>query len=313
MVQLAPITDKPEAVAAETLRNKQILFCQYPPSNFDDMTDLKWIQVSSVGFEQLYRLSLPSKGIRACNARGVFDVAIAEWCIAMMVALARDLPGMVRNQQRRIWDREARFQAEIRGARLGIWGYGGIGRETARLAKCLGLEVWALNRAHPGRRDELYVVPGTGDPEGTLPDRTFLPDQRFEFLSGLDYLLLSMPLTPATREIVGRQELAALPKTAYILNPARGPLIEEAPLVDALRTRRIQGAALDSHYYYPLPPDHPLWGMENVIITPHISGSDRSPRFAERNWDVFVENVRRSLAGEPLLNELSPRELNGEG
>jgi phosphoglycerate dehydrogenase-like enzyme len=312
VIKLTPVTEESEPVPGEILRDKQILFCEYPPSNFEDMTDLKWIEVVSVGFEQLYKLSLPDKGIRACNARGVFDVPIAEWCIAMMVALARDLRGMLRNQDQRIWDRDARFQAEIRGATLGIWGYGGIGRETARLAKCLGLKVWALDRTPPGRRDGLYVVPGTGDPDGTLPDRTFLPDQRFEFLSGLDYLVLTMPLTPKTQGIVGAPELAALPKSAYILNPARGPIIEEAPLVDALRARRIKGAALDTHYYYPMPPDHPLWGMENVIFTPHISGSGGSPHFAERNWDIFVENVRRFLADEPLLNELSAKELRGE-
>jgi len=239
-------------------------------------------------------------------------VPIAEWCIAMMVNLTRDLPGMFRNQQQHVWDPDARFQGEIRGATIGIWGYGGIGRETARLAKCFGLRVWVLDVAPPGRRDGMYRVPGVGDPDGMLPDRVFLFDQRFEFLSGLNYLVLTMPLTPKTRGIVGARELAALPKSAYVLNPARGPLIEEAVLVDALRNRRIKGAALDAHYYYPLPPDHPLWSMENVIITPHISGSDSSTRFTERIWEVFAENVRRFLAGGPLLNELTPQELRGQ-
>ena len=312
VIEITPLTAEPEPVPAEKLRNKQIMFCEYPPTNFEDMTELKWMQLSSVGFEHLYRLSLPDKGIRACNARGVFDVPIAEWCIAMMVNLTRDLPGMFRNQQQRVWDRDARFQAEIRGATVGIWGYGGIGRETARLAKCFDLKVWALDIAPPGRRDRVYRVPGTGDPDGTLPDRAFLPEQRFEFLSGLDYLVLTMPLTPKTRGIIGAKELAALPKSACVLNPARGPLMEEAALVDALRNRRIKGAALDAHYYYPLPPDHPLWSMENVIITPHISGSDSSTRFTERNWEVFAENIRRFLAGELLLNELTPQELRGE-
>jgi phosphoglycerate dehydrogenase-like enzyme len=174
------------------------------------------------GFEHLYGLSLPDKGIRACNARGVFDVPIAEWCISLMVVLTRDLPGMFRNQQQRIWDQDARFQAEIRGATVGIWGYGGIGRETAQPAKCFGLKVWALHYAHPGGRNGLYVVPSRGDLDGTIADRTFLPAQRSEFLSGLDYLVLTMPLKPQTRGVVGAQELAALPKSAYILDPAWG-------------------------------------------------------------------------------------------
>src|SRR5439155_3049057 len=104
---------------------------------------------------------------------------------------------------------------------IGIWGYGGIGRETARLAKCFGLRVWVLDVAPPGRRDGVYRVPGVGDPDGMLPDRVFLFDQRFEFLSGLNYLVLTMPVTPKTRGIVGARELAALPKSAYVLNPAR--------------------------------------------------------------------------------------------
>ena len=312
VIEITPLTSESERVPAEKLRNKQILFCEYPPANLEDMTELKWLQASSVGFEHLYKFSLPDKGIRACNARGVFDVPIAEWCLAMMVNLARDLPGLLRNQQQHVWDPAARFQGEIRGATVGIWGYGGIGRETARLAKSFGLRVWALEVVPPGRRDGLYRVPGVGDPDGTLPDRVFLLAQRLEFLSGLDYLVLTMPLTPKTRGIVGAKELAALPRSAYVLNPARGPLIEEAALVDALRNRRIKGAALDAHYYYPLPPNHPLWSMENVIITPHISGTDSSPRFTERIWDVFAENVRRFLAGEPLLNELTPQELRGE-
>ncbi|MGY8673311.1 MAG: NAD(P)-dependent oxidoreductase, partial [Verrucomicrobiia bacterium] len=105
--------------------------------------------------------------------------------------------------------------------------------------------------------------------------------------------------------------LRALRPTAYILNPARGPLIQEQALLQALREGLIAGAALDTHYHYPMPPDHPLWRMPNVIMTPHISGSSGSPTFLERVWDILVQNVGRLQNDEPLLNELTPQQLLG--
>jgi phosphoglycerate dehydrogenase-like enzyme len=289
----------------------QAIFCTYPPSNLDDMPQLRLIQIASSGFIQLCGLNLPTRGVRACNARGVFDTAIAEWNIAMMVNLARRLPDLFRNQQQGIWDRAAKFQTEIRGATVGLWGYGGIGRQTARLAKALGLQVHVLTRSPIQARSEVYCVKGSGDVDGVLPDSTFTTGQEREFLSGLDFLVLCMPLTPATEGIVGSDELAALPSHAYLLNPARGPLVNEEALIDALATRKIAGAALDTHYYYPMPADHPLWAMQNVIMTPHISGSSESPFFIQRIWELFVENVARWIDGRPLLNELSVAQLEG--
>ena len=111
---------------------------------------------------------------------------------------------------------------------------------------------------------------------------------------------------------MGEAELRALRPTAYVLNPARGPLIQEQALLKALREGWIAGAALDTHYHYPMPPDHPLWAMPNVIMTPHISGSGGSPFFLQRIWDIFVQNVERFQKGEPLLNELTASQLRGE-
>lgn len=312
VVEVVPIMQRPEQVVpAEKLRGKHILCSQLPPANFDEMTDLKWVQLSTVGYSSLYGRGLPERGVRVVNARGVFDAAIAEWCIAMMINLARDVPGMQRNQQQRVWNRDARFQQGVRGTTLGIYGYGGIGRETARLAKCLGVKVWVLSRNPLSRRDNTYLVPGTGDPEGVLPERVFSPPEKFEFLSKLDFLLLAMPHTPQTTGIIGAAELAALPNSAKVLNPARGPLIDEQALLKALRDGQIQGAALDTHYHYPLPPEHPLWRMENVILTPHIAGTVEHQDFLPRIWEILCENTQRFMRGEPLLNEVTPQELHG--
>jgi phosphoglycerate dehydrogenase-like enzyme len=229
----------------------------------------------------------------------------------MMVNLARDLRGMMHNQDAELWDRSSRFQREIRGSTVGLWGYGGIGRETARLAKALGMQVHVLTRNGVGDRRNIYYVPGTGDPEGTLPDKVFRLDEKEQFLSGVDFLILAMPHTAANTGIIDQAELRRMKQGAFLLNPARGALVDEQALVSALREKRIAGAALDTHHHYPMPPGHPLWQMPNVILTPHISGSSLSPKFLERVWDIFVQNVGRLIADEPLLNELSAAHLNG--
>jgi phosphoglycerate dehydrogenase-like enzyme len=273
------------------------------------MKRLEFIQLGTVGYSQLYGLGLPERSIRACNALGVFDVPIAEWTVAMMVNLARDLRGMIRNQEAGLWVNSTIYQREIRGSVVGIWGYGGIGRETARLCKAMGLRVHALSRFGVRPRENVYRVSETGDPEGVLPDRVFLSGQVDEFLRDLDFLVLSMPLTNGTRGIIGERELRLLPARAFILNPARGPLIEEKALLEALRENWIAGAALDTHYYYPMPQNHPLWRFPNVIMTPHISGSVLGTHYRRRVWEIFVQNVQRYLAGQSLLNELAAQQL----
>jgi phosphoglycerate dehydrogenase-like enzyme len=297
-------------VPANRLEESDVLFGDFGTSEIEGLKRLSWIQAASVDYSHLYGLP-PEHRIRVSNARGVFNITIAEWAIAMMINLARDMPTMFRNQQERRWDRDARFQSEIRGATLGIYGYGGIGRETARVSQPFNLKIWVLERG-PIRSDErTYRVPGTGDPEGRLPQRVFSLDEKFEFFAGLDFLLLSLPLTPKTEGIIGAKELQALPPSACILNPARGPLIQEHALIEALEHRIFKAIALDTHYAYPLPPEHPLWAMDNVILTPHISGSTGSPHYVSRLWDLFTQNVERFVKGERLWNELTPEELSG--
>jgi len=308
-----PIAEAAVARPPALVADKEILFCAVPPENLDDMTALRWTQIGSSGFEHLIPLELPGRGVRASNARGVFDIPIAEWCIAMMVNLTRDLPQMMRNQQAGHWDRGEAFQKELRGHTVGFWGYGGLCRETARIAKHMGLRVHVLARNGVQRKDEVYCVAGTGDPDGLLPDAVFGLAQKEAFLSGLDFLIMGLPLNDHTRGLVTAADLQTLPKTAMVLNPARGPLIQEEALVQALRGGWIAGAALDTHYYYPMPVDHPLWAMPNVIMTPHISGSTKGTHYLERVWDLFVQNVIRYQAGTLLLNELDPTALKPVG
>lgn len=293
---------------AGRLPGPEILLCKLPPSNLDALPGLRLIQISSVGYERFRDMGFAHRPIRVCNARGVFDTAIGEWVVAMLVAMVRDLRGMLRDQESGVWERPTRFQQEVRGSTLGLWGYGGIGREVARLAKALGMTVHVMTRSGVKPRVNTYAEPGSGDANGTLPDRVFTTPQKQEFLAGLDFLVLALPHTKESDGLIGEAELKALPRTAYLLNVARGPIVREEALVRALRKGWIAGAALDTHFAYPLPADHPLRRFPNVILTPHVSGADKSRLFPRRIGELFAENVERYLAGRPLLNELTKSE-----
>jgi phosphoglycerate dehydrogenase-like enzyme len=307
-----PDEQGPRPADPARIRDADVVFCSFPPANLDDMRSLKWIQLASSGYSQLFGLDLPGRGIIATNCRGCIDTPIAEWNIAMMVNLVRDLPRMLRNQAAAIWERPAVFQREIRGLTVGLWGYGGIARETARFARIMGMRIHVLTRNGITPRQNCFSVPGTGDPEGTLPHRVFRAGQEMDFLSELDFLIVCLPLTRITEGLIGERELRALPQRAFLLNPARGPIIREPALIRALKEQWFSGAALDTHYQYPLPTDHPLWKMPNVILTPHISGSSLSRSFFHNLGDMFVQNVNRFAGGEPLLNQLTAAQLAGE-
>ena len=311
-VKIEDPSSKSRHLPVDLIHDVHILFCRFLPSNLTEMKSLELIQLASAGYGQIYGFPLVELGVRVCNGRGIFDTAIAEWNVAMMINLARDLRTLIHHQEAGVWDRSAIFQREIRGMVAGIWGYGGIGRETARLVKALGLEVHVMSRKGIGPAHNIFQVPGTGDAECKLPDRVYVTGQETDFLMGLDFLILSLPLTKTSEGIVGVPELRALPRSAFVLNPARGPLIEEGALLTALRQHWIAGAALDTHYHYPMPSDHPLWRFQNVIMTPHISGSDKNPHFLERSWEILHQNIERFLSHKTLLNELSRSQLQGE-
>ncbi|HCN78871.1 MAG TPA: hypothetical protein DIT13_16970 [Verrucomicrobiales bacterium] len=284
-------------------------FCTHPPPNLAAFKNLRWLQIESAGFSHLFPFRLAEKTIIVTNARGIFDCPIAEWNIAMMINLVRDLRTLIRHQDAHVWQRSAQFTGEVRGKTAGIWGYGGIGRETARLAKALGMRVHVLSRSGVKSRAGSTCIAGTGDPDGSLPDRYFTQGEKVEFLSGLDFLVLALPLTKATDGLIGEAELRSLPKGAFVLNPARGPLIQEQALLTTLSDGHLGGAALDTHYAYPLPAEHPLWDFSHVILTPHISGTTFSPRFSAGLLDIFRQNALRFIAGEPLLNLIPPADL----
>lgn len=295
------------------VKGVDVLLCELPPANFDDFDQLKWIQLTSAGYNQVLDLPILERGIRVTNGLGNFDGPIGQWNMMMMLMWHREMLEQLQNQKDKIWDRDAKYQRDLYGTTVGFWGYGGITRETARLAKAIGMNVWVMTRDGKVRkRDTTYCVAGTGDPDGKLPDRVFDPSQMSEFLGGLDYLVLGMALTPVTTGMITEKELRMLKPSAVLINPTRAAVIDEKTFIRCLEEKWIRGVSLDVHYAYPLPPEHPLWNMKNLIMTPHISGSAASSYFIERIYDIFSQNVERYLQGKPLLNQLSEAQLQGK-
>jgi phosphoglycerate dehydrogenase-like enzyme len=188
----------------------------------------------------------------------------------------------------------------VRGKTIVIIGYGTVGRETARLATALGMRVLAV-KAHPETLvDASFREPDTGDPEGRLPERVTGLDQLGELARQADYVVMTLPLTPATDGLIDEHLLRQLPQHAWLVNVGRGRVIDEGALIDCLTHQRIAGAWLDVFATEPLPPESPLWTLPNVTITPHISGGNRDS--FRVLTDLCCENLRRYLGGEPLLN-----------
>ena len=286
----------------------EVLYTYRVPAGWSGAPNLRWIQLGSAGLNALTGHPLLENGdVRVTTASGIHAVPIAEYVMASMVAFSRGFPMLLERQRRAEW---AGWQAtqshsrELRGATLGIVGYGSIGREVARLACAYGMRVLALKRDPAVRRDRGYAEPGVGDPEGRLPDQWYGPAQLHQLLTSCDYVVISVPLTPATRGMIDAQALRAMKPDAYLVNIARGPIIVERDLIQALKEGWIAGAGLDVFDEEPLPAGSALWRLDNVILTPHAAAA--TPPYDERASVLFAENLRRYLAGESLLNEVNP-------
>lgn len=248
---------------------------------------LRWLHTLSAGVERfLIPEVLDRRDLILTNNSGPYDVPISEFVLAAILAAAKRLPHYVREQGRAHWDKDQEH-VELRGSRLVVVGLGSIGGEVARLAAAFGMRVVAVRR-----RLELPIVPPV---ENAVP-----PERLGEVVGDADFLAITAPLTPATRGLVSREVLARMKPSAWIVNIARGAIVDEPALLEALREGRVAGAAIDAWWTEPLPPESAWWSLPNVIVTPHVSHS--SPRVRERTASLFLENVRRWKAREPLLN-----------
>ena len=284
-----------------------VLYTGAPPRDLSQVAGLKWVQVHMAGVNTLLDHPLyTDTAILLTTTSGVHAATIAEYAITVLLALAHRVPRMVEWKDKGGWppdkDRWSLFvPTEVRGSTLGIIGYGSIGRELARIAKtAFGMTVLACKRDPSRREDGGYTFPGTGDPEGALPDAWYAPDKLSELLARSDSVVMCAPLTPETEGIIGTAELHGMKPSAYFVNVGRGATVDETALARALAEQRIAGAAIDVFAEEPPPAGHPLYALDNVIVSPHVSGF--LPSYDDRCLELFAENLRRFLAGAPLLN-----------
>jgi phosphoglycerate dehydrogenase-like enzyme len=245
----------------------------------------KWIHALSAGVEKVLSHELVESPIPLTNGKGVFGPALAEFAIAGMLYFAKDLRRLIRQQAASRWEQ---FDvAFLRDQTLGVVGYGGIGRETARLAHALGMKVLAVRRRPPS--------PDENDP---ILERSFAREQLSEMLGLSDYIVAAAPLTPETQGMLNHREFHFMKSSAVFINVGRGAVVVEEALISALNQNLLRGAALDVCETEPLPPDHPFYRMENVLLSPHCA--DHTTGWMELAVKQFMENFERFRNGQPL-------------
>jgi phosphoglycerate dehydrogenase-like enzyme len=295
--------DDEVAAALKEHPTTEILYTFHVPPNILDLAPrLHWLQLHSAGADHLLDHPILHSQVAVTTTSGIHATPIAEYVFASILAHRWRVPHMTHCQRAGEWPSgrwELYARPELRGSTLGIVGYGSIGREVGRLGRAFGMRVLALRRS-AGRADHGYTPESTGDPEGTVPDRFYPPDALHEMLTKCDYVVIALPLTADTEHFIGEAELRAMKPTAYLVNIARGAIVDEAALVRALQEGWIGGAGLDVFEQEPLPTNSPLWDLENALISPHVAGF--SPRYDERAVDLFGQNLARYLEGKPLLN-----------
>ncbi|MFL5646129.1 MAG: D-2-hydroxyacid dehydrogenase [Chloroflexota bacterium] len=280
----------------------EVIVGSRPPDDLGGVPKLRWIQVRSAGVDHLAADPPWRHRIALTNARGVYAVPMGEYVSGMVLRVHQPMEAWRADQAAHRWpEGTPPLVSIVRGKTAVIAGYGSIGREVARQLSALGLRIIAVKPRPEIRVDTSFRVPGTGDPHGSIPERIVGDGELAAVASEADVLVVTMPLTDATRGIISRTVIAALPERAWFINIARGALVDEVALLEALRERRLAGAVLDVFGEEPLPPDSPWWDVPNVIVTPHASG--HTLRFFD---ELVIENVRRYLAGEPLLNPVDP-------
>jgi phosphoglycerate dehydrogenase-like enzyme len=284
-----------------------VLYAGAPPRDLSRAPALRWVQLHMAGVNALVDHPLYTEtALPLTTTSGVHAATIAEYAVTMLLALAHRVPRMVEWQARGGWPPDEQrwplfVPTEVRGATLGIIGYGSIGRELARIAKsAFAMRVLALKRDPSRRIDTGYALPGTGDPAGTLPDAWLSPADLPTLLGDSDVVVMCAPLTPETRHMIAARELAAMKRSAYFINVGRGPTVDETALATAVADGRIAGAAVDVFAQEPPPANHPLYGVDNVIVSPHVSGF--LPSYDDKCSELFADNVRRFLGGQPLVN-----------
>jgi phosphoglycerate dehydrogenase-like enzyme len=248
---------------------------------------LRWVQAPRIGLEHYMFPALAQSDVVLTNVRGIYSDVVADHAMSLVLCLARELHLYARQQRAHAWQKDAP-RIDLSHSTMGIVGLGGIGVEVARRAAGFGMRVVAVD---PRRTDV---------PEGVV--ELWRPDRLADLLAASDFVVICAPHTPETEGMIRAEQLGRMKRTAYLVNVGRGAIVDLADLTEALRAGVIAGAGLDVFEVEPLPSDHPLWDLPNVVITPHAASLCPNDKVDARRWQTIVDNIRRFAAGEPLQN-----------
>jgi phosphoglycerate dehydrogenase-like enzyme len=280
------VVARDEAEARREVADADAVYGQLTPPLLAAAAKLRWIQSPAIGLERTMYPELIAHPVVMTNPRGIFSDTIADHVLSLVTAFARQLPRSLRQQLRHDWNPADYRVIHLADCTLGIVGLGGIGAAVAHRAAAFGMRVVAVDARRTERPPEVAEL--------------WPPGQLDHLLGQSDFVVICAPETPETRGLFGEAAFKAMKSSAYLINIGRGKVVQLDALVASLRAGQIAGAGLDVFEIEPLPADHPLWEMENVVITPHVAGI--GPHIGERRHQVLLENVRRFVAGEPLVN-----------
>ncbi|USW54640.1 Putative D-isomer specific 2-hydroxyacid dehydrogenase, NAD-binding domain-containing protein [Septoria linicola] len=308
-----------QQVPAPLWNSATILVTLFTVPSPQEAPKLELIHLVSAGSNQLQKTPIyTDTDITITTSSGIHGPQIAEWVVLTALAQSHGYNQLYELQKKRQWgDKRAAASNynNVRdwvGRRVGILGYGSIGRQVGRVAKAMGMEVVAFTatpkETPEKKRDHGFIVPGTGDEKGEVPVEWYSgleKENLHKFLTqDLDWLVVAVPLTDQTRHFLSKEEFRVLShdgkKPAFVTNIARGQIIDQPALIEALKDGTLSGAALDVTDPEPLPEDSELWGMENVIVTPHVSGNGVA--YTERTFKILEQNLERREHGEKLIN-----------
>jgi phosphoglycerate dehydrogenase-like enzyme len=295
------------AIPEDMLNQAEVLYTISALPDPDQVPNLRWVQIHYSGLDHINGNPLLSADVTFTTMSGASAPQMAEFALMSMLALGHRAPETLRSKPAEQWaeGRYTRFQpSELRGSTVGIVGYGSIGREIGRLCKQFGANLLATKLNLKQIQDPGYQPEGLGDPGADLPDRIYPPEALRSMVSLCDFLVICVPLTTKTQGMVNSDVLKAMKNTAYLIDISRGGVVDHGALVEVLSGGQLAGAALDVFPVEPLPESSPLWGMPNVMLSPHLAGA--SPHYLERAVNLFVQNLQRYLSDRPLLNVYDP-------
>ena len=308
----APMTvvnTRDEKHAVVEIADADALFGYLTPPLLQAAKKLRWTQSPTASMEKYLYADLVASPVIVTNMRGIFSDVIADHVFGFILCFAKNFHTYIRQQSRGIWHMFGRPEGELPGyggpgevhpsdcaaitladCTLAVIGLGGIGAETARRGLAFGMRVLAVDPRAASAPDGVTL---------------FRPDRLTEVLGQSDFVVIAAPHTPETFKLFNRERIRQMKRSAYLINIGRGVIVDLADLTAALQAGEIAGAGLDVFEIEPLPKEHPLWRMDNVILTPHCAAA--SPRVPERHLETLLDNLRRFVAGQPLLNVVDKR------